>query len=133
LMDWITERFTAEKCAARGLGTGITLYGEGFGAGIQKGGGNYGDEKTFILFDAFYKNIWMPQATVQSLAEAFDIESAPVLNHHTLTSAIALVRNGFDSAFGSFDAEGVVVRPTTELVNQYGERVIAKIKTKDFA
>jgi hypothetical protein len=51
----------------------------------------------------------------------------------TLYDMVTLVSGGIGSQWGDFKAEGLVARPTTELVNRYGERVITKLKTKDFA
>src|SRR3990167_8022095 len=34
------------------------LYGEGYGAGIQKGGGNYRKDKSFRLFDVLVAGKW---------------------------------------------------------------------------
>ena len=44
-----------------------------------------------------------------------------------------VARQGFQSMWGNFQAEGLVVRPLVELRSRTGERVIAKIKCKDFA
>lgn len=43
-----------------------------------------------------------------------------------------MARLGFKSTWGDFQAEGIVARPSVELKNRAGERIITKIKCKDF-
>ena len=53
LIRHLYETITPEKMRAafpEDVGS-VILYGEGYGAGIQKGGGNYSSTKRFILFD----------------------------------------------------------------------------------
>ena len=45
---------------------------------------------------------------------------------------INLVRSGFNSKWGEFKAEGIVARPETELKRRNGQRIITKLKYKDF-
>lgn len=113
------------------VGGPVTLYGEGFGGKIQKGGA-YG-EQDFVLFDVLAKGIWLDRAAVQSIATGLGIKYAPVVLRGGLDDGIKLVELGFQSAFGDRpQAEGLVMRPAVEMRNQYGERVIAKLKCKDF-
>jgi hypothetical protein len=106
----------------------ITLYGEGFGEKIQNGG--YGSP-SFCLFDIMIGGVWMEQDFVSQLAASSGLQRAPLLASMPLADIIADVRHGFDSSWGNFPAEGVVVRPPMELQDRFGRRVIAKIKTKD--
>jgi hypothetical protein len=41
-------------------------------------------------------------------------------------------RTGFKSQWGDFIAEGIVARPVVELKSRNGDRIITKIKYKDF-
>lgn len=43
-----------------------------------------------------------------------------------------MTRKGIKSQWGDFIAEGIVARPATELLTRNGERIITKIKHKDF-
>ena len=45
---------------------------------------------------------------------------------------IQLTKKGFNSDWGNFKAEGIVARPKMELFARNGERIITKIKHKDF-
>ena len=42
------------------------------------------------------------------------------------------VEEGLKSRGGDFPAEGIVARPTVEMCNRAGHRIITKIKGKDF-
>ena len=111
----------------------ICLYGEGYGAKIQKGGGNYNpDGVDFILFDVKVGEWWLKREDVADIASKLDIKVIPTVGQGSLVEAITMVKNGFNSQWGNFHAEGIVVRPTTELQTRSGHRVIGKIKTRDF-
>jgi len=113
---------------------GVCLYGEGYGAKIQKGGGNYKpDGQDFVLFDVRVGDFWLRREDVEDVASKFGIGVVPVVGEGTLEEAIELVRGGLGSTWGSFAAEGLVMRPKTQLFNRMGERVITKIKHRDFA
>ena len=67
----LQELFPAEKFAALYPETPMTLYGEGYGAHIQKGGGNYiPDGVSFILFDVLIGEAWLEGHNVIDIAEA---------------------------------------------------------------
>lgn len=112
---------------------GACLYGEGYGARIQKGGGNYRADQDFVLFDVKVGDWWLQREAVEDVAAKLGLDVVPILQRGTLTDMIALVREGFDSTWGSFDAEGIVARPAVELKTRNGHRIITKLKHKDFA
>jgi len=112
---------------------GVCLYGEGYGAKIQAGGGDYiPDGQDFILFDINIGGVWLERDNVEDIATKLGVDIAPIIGKGTLLEAIEKVREGFDSPIGKAKSEGLVLRPATELVNRMGERVITKIKHKDF-
>jgi hypothetical protein len=110
----------------------VCLYGEGFGAGIQKGGGNYCPEPSFVLFDVKVGKWWLRWHDVENVAIGFEIESVPLLGYGTLKDLVKAVGAGFNSAWGDFPAEGIVARPECPLFDRAGRRVITKLKCKDF-
>ena len=111
----------------------VYLYGEGFGAKIQKGGGNYiKDGVSFVLFDVKIDDLWLKREDVEDIAKHFEISIAPIIGEGTLNDAIKMTKKGFNSKWGDFIAEGVVARPKIELKTRRGERIITKIKYKDF-
>lgn len=113
----------------------LTLYGEGYGAKIQKGGGNYhSDRVDFVLFDVLVDDWWLKRKDVNEVAKSLSIESVPQISSRsgTLSLAVDLAAKGFNSAWGDFEAEGLVMRPKVELKTRAGHRIITKIKCKDF-
>jgi len=111
----------------------VCLYGEGYGAKIQKGGGNYiKDGVDFVLFDVKIGDYWLERENVEDIAAKFGLRVAPILGEGTLTEAIELAKKGFNSQWGDFLAEGLVLRPKTELKTRRGDRIITKIKHRDF-
>ncbi len=132
LVEVLRNTFTADKMlAAFGDRGGLTLYGEGYGAGIQSGG-NYRPDQSFILFDIAAGGVWFEQAKVTESASALGIDMVARLCNDTLTNWVSRVREGFKSRLSDTMAEGVVLRPQVELRDRLGDRVITKLKHKDF-
>lgn len=132
LIDVLTKMFLAEKM--RDVFNGpACLYGEGYGAKIQKGGGNYKAEgQDFVLFDVLCGDWWLERDNVIDVATKCGVRVVPVIGRGTLADAVRLARDGFHSKWGTFNAEGIVARPTVTLFNRKGERIITKIKHRDF-
>lgn len=110
---------------------GVVLYGEGYGTKIQSGG-NYRQDQDFVLFDVKVGDIWLERHNVEDVAKKLQLDVVPVIGHGTLLEAIALVKGGLKSTWGDFEAEGIVARPVVELLTRRGQRIITKIKAKDF-
>lgn len=133
LVQRLQELFPLDKM----LGTfshDVTLYGEGYGAGIQRGGGYLPDRQDFILFDVRVGDYWLERDNVQAIANTLGVQTVPLVKRGPLTEAIEFVRAGFLSLVAETPtpAEGLIVRPSLELAKRNGERIIAKIKTRDF-
>ncbi len=97
------------------------LYGEGFGAKIQKGGGNYiSDDVDFALFDILVGGTWLKRKSVEDVAAKLQIMVAPEIGKGTLYEAVDICKAGFDSQWGSFPAEGIVARPPVEILDRRG-------------
>jgi len=112
--------------------TDVCLYGEGYGAKIQKGGGNYRADQSYVLFDIKIGQWWLQRKDVEDIAQKLGIEVVPVIGEGALFEMIEMARKGFNSAWGNFMAEGIVAHPKTELFTRNGTRIITKIKHKDF-
>lgn len=113
----------------------VTLYGEGYGARIQKGGGKYiPDGCSFVLFDIKIGDWWLTRESVEDIGSRLGIEMVPAIGVGTLADAVDLARKGFPSGRwpGVDVAEGLVLRPAVELFDRGGRRIIAKIKNRDF-
>jgi ATP-dependent RNA circularization protein (DNA/RNA ligase family) len=119
--------------------TPVCLYGEGFGRKIQKVGPKYiPDGVDFILFDVKVgtpdtHQIWLERKNVEDIAEKMMIKVVPIVGKGPLGDAIQMAKNGFQSTLGDLKAEGLIMKPSTELLNRLGRRIITKLKTKDFA
>lgn len=112
---------------------GVTLYGEGYGEGIQKVGSDYlSDACNFILFDVSIGDMWLRQEDVEDIASKLEVASVPVVGLGPIGAAIELVKAGFKSSIGKADAEGLVLRPSVPMFDRMGRRVIAKLKCRDF-
>ena len=115
------------------LPDGGVLYGEGYGAGIQKGGGNYiSDGQAFVLFDVRVGYWWLRRLGVDDVAYKLGLLTVPVIGYGPLELMVRYCRLGFESTWGGFPAEGIVARPMVEFCTRAGHRVITKLKCKDF-
>ena len=134
LINRLNERFLPlqDKFIEFFKNSDVCLYGEGYGSKIQKGGGNYRQDQGFVLFDVKIGDWWLRRGDVEDIAHKFNLDVVPIIGTGTLSEMIRKTRNGFDSAWGGFRAEGIVARPATELKTRGGDRVITKIKHRDF-
>lgn len=115
--------------------TSITLYGEGYGTKIQKGGNYISSGVDFILFDVKIDKWWLQRDAVEDIANKLNIKIVPLIGYMTIPEAIEYVKKGFKSTIAEnkdYDAEGLVLKTTTGLLRRNGERLIIKIKTVDF-
>lgn len=112
--------------------TGVTLYGEGYGKWIQHGSKYLPDRVDFILFDVWVDGMWLKRTDVDDIAHKLGIQAVPVITWGTLNDMKILTSFGIQSQVGECPAEGIVARPTIEMCNRKGERIITKLKTKDF-
>ena len=137
LINWLNDKFinieTEELFEQKFGDSDVTLYGEGYGRKIQKGGGSYiPDGVSFILFDVMIDGIWLRRDSVEDIAKTFAIDVVPIVGVGDLDDAVAYVRSKPNSKIGTAKMEGVVARPLVELFDRLGKRVMVKIKVKDF-
>jgi hypothetical protein len=134
LMERLQKIFTKEKFIELYSDVSLCLYGEGYGARIQKGGGNYKSDGTdFVLFDIKIGEIWLKRDSVEEIANKLNIEIVPVVGIGNLTEALDLIKSKtLKSKWGDFLAEGIVLRPEIELKTRMGQRIITKLKHCDF-
>lgn len=139
----------------------VCLYGEGYGAGIQKVGKGYRKDKGLRLFDVrttvlgedgepSSRGWWRDWATVEHAAEATGFRTAPVLLRGApLDVVVEFVRDlrdgrkhfdggghlSFTAAQDGGDPElvpeGVVARTDPYLFDYAGERIMFKLKGHD--
>jgi ATP-dependent RNA circularization protein (DNA/RNA ligase family) len=108
----------------------VILFGEGYGEKIQKGGGLYGPVD-FILFDVFC-GMYLKQEDVLDIAIKFGLLAVPVVGSGGLEEAVEYIRSHPKSMLREAELEGIVCRPMVELNDRRGNRIIVKIKCRDF-
>ncbi len=133
LLTRLQERFIPQKQKMVDMfRDGIVIFGEGYGPKIQKGGGNYRSDQDFIVFDIRIGSWWLTRDDVAAISHELGLDTVPVYGCGTLHDAVKWAQAGIPSTFGDFQAEGVVGRPMVELKARNGQRIICKIKCKDF-
>ena len=109
----------------------VILFGEGFGEKIQKGGGLYGPVN-FILFDVMISGMWLKRDAVEDITKSFGIEAVPIVGSGTLPEAVEYIRQHPKSMLRDAEMEGIVCRPEYELSDRRANRIIVKVKCRDF-
>ncbi|KKK54852.1 hypothetical protein LCGC14_3080540, partial [marine sediment metagenome] len=132
----------------------ITLYGEAYGARIQRGGGDYrrDGDVSFRLFDVLVaEKHWLNWENIVGVAKRVGVKTVPAVDvieygspGMAVRSCMAVqadivdfVRDGFKSIVANEEgiprlAEGIVARTDPYLFDNNGRRVVFKTKTKDF-
>lgn len=131
----------AEDIMARFGLNSITLFGEGYGPKIQSGG-RYRNDPSFILFDVLVNDkVWLSEDAITDTAKNLGIDRVPILETQaTIDRAIQYCGGDIrESAFIStiaqdrtYFAEGVVAKTIVPLYDNRGERVMWKLKARDF-
>lgn len=111
--------------------TEVILYGEGYGAKIQKGGGDYRSDNAFILFDVQIGDLFLTRDNVVEIARYFGVDVVPIVLTGTIEDGINFVKSRPNSTIGVAKMEGVVGRPRVEIRDRRGNRIIVKIKVRD--
>ncbi len=112
-----------------------TIYGEGYGIGIQKGGNYIKNGNEFIVFDVKVNDIYLKTDARDEIATKLGAPIVPFIGYFTLDEAIDFVRKGFVSTISEnreYMAEGLVLRTDLGLRNRMGKRLIVKVKYEDF-
>jgi len=115
-------------------GDTFTFFGEGYGAGIESGG-VYRPDLSFILFDIYsagyddFPGTWLRDSSVRDIADQMGIDTVPSWGRLLPEYAVDLIKY---SDFTSRKVEGIVGRAPEGLLNRKGERIMMKIKVKDF-
>lgn len=113
--------------------TEVYFFGEGFGGSIQ-GGGAYSKEKKFIMFDVMVGDTFLKRDDIEEIAKAFGVDVVPIILIGNLQQAIDYVKTKPNSTITSEvkESEGLVGVPVARLTDFRGNRIIVKIKVKDF-
>lgn len=142
LLKALTEMFPEELFEQKFGSDSVILFGEGYGAGISKGGGNYREDNSFILFDVKIDEWWLQRKSVEDIADSLGIDAVPVRYDIALSEAIRVMSEvelysqvaevgarGLEKKIPV--AEGVVGIPSVPMFNRKGDRIIVKLKGRD--
>lgn len=147
LLDYLRRTFTASVMQAtfdraddKGAYPDVTLFGEGYGPKIQSGG-SYRTDVSFRLFDVKVGPWWLEPDAVLDVAQKLNVQIAPDIGmiSHLPASAddlYGILGEGSITALedggSGCRSEGVVARTVPLLLNRRGERLMWKLKFKDF-
>ena len=133
LYNKLQEMFTIEKFKKLYFDTPMCLYGEGYGVKIRGGGKYIPDGVGFILIDVLIDGWWLKRKNIEDIANKLEIDVVPIVGRGTLMDAISVIKSQrLKSRWGDFLVEGLVLKPMIELKTRAGDRVITKIKHKDY-
>ena len=112
----------------------VTLYGEGYGAKIQKVGKRYiPNGVDFILFDAMIDGWWLKRDSLIDISSKLGIGIVDCVFVGTLNEAIEKMKQDpMSSKIGEATMEGLILQPDLTLLDRSGKRIITKLKYKDF-
>lgn len=147
LVKYLENTFTSEKLddVFKEFSMNITLFGEGYGPKIQKGG-NYRRDISFRLFDVYIEDghnplggWWLEPENVLDIATKIGINIAPPLGIYSTDYSVDHVKAKFPSIVSfkedgnpEYLMEGIVARTKPLLFTRQGKRVMWKLKVKDF-
>jgi len=143
LVEYLRQTFTDERMGkVFDDESSVTLFGEGYGEKIQSGG-RYRSGVSFRLFDVLVGSWWLERDTIIDIAAQLSILVVPSFGSidrlpqsvddlkdmigHDGRSMVAHQDNG-----PGVQAEGIVARTVPLLKTRGGERLIWKLKFRDF-
>ena len=135
LHEYLKDHFTVYRLNPIFGDAKVVLFGEGYGAGIQKGG-LYRADQRFILFDIKIGIWWLEYENVADIAKSLDIPVVPSFGEMNLTEIIELVKDGFqisitDNIHNTVCAEGIVATSVPLLLFRNTYPLKFKLKVRD--
>lgn len=141
LMTYLKNHFSTDKFKAAfptlRAGEKVIIYGEGCGAGIQKGG-IYGKEKHFVVFDVLVGTWWLTPDNVRDVAAKFNVPTVPtIMEKGTVEQIIDYVKAKPKSMYAQQMGndgitEGIVAKTEPRLFMRDGSPLIFKLKVRDY-
>jgi len=142
LLKRLGQLFSVEKFEEMYPDTSMIIYGEGYGKKIQKSGDLYAKSISnplgvdFIAFDVMIKNVWLELDSAMMICSNLGIRFVPIFGYGTIKEAIKEVKKGIVSILATkgnkFPMEGFVMKPSVTILRKNGDRIITKLKHKDF-
>lgn len=139
LMSYLLDTFKPEMFSE--FKDDTILFGEGYGEKIQKGGGNYREGVSFRLFDVLIGRWWLEPDSIEDISKKMGIDTVPsygvITSLPTSTFELEILTEGYSKVSLwekgiKYEPEGIVARTVPLLFNRKGERVMWKLKFKDF-
>lgn len=133
LMDFLINKFNVNQFIENFGSKPVCFFGEGIGKKIQSS--LYGDDFDFILFDIKIGEYWLDYINIVGIANIFQLKVVtPIFLNGTLSEIEEYVKftNPNSMLNSSVAAEGVVCHPLSQLFDRKGNRVMFKLKVKDF-
>lgn len=134
--DRVQNAFTRENELPERMTQSACLYGEGYGARIQKGGGNYRDGVSFRLIDVRVNNWWFEWDSVVDIASKLSIKTVPTYGIMGIEQAITYIGDLSLVAQQEKEvdviAEGIVARSHPLVLFRNGNPVVWKLKQTDY-
>lgn len=113
--------------------TEVMVIGEGYGRKIQKVGSAYNpDGVDFIVFDIMINNMYLNRFDVEDICGKLGLDIVPVIYTGSIQPAVNIVKSGLHSIIGNCEAEGLVGMPVVPIYDKQGNRIVIKIKGRDF-
>ena len=109
----------------------VVIYCEGYGGKIQKGK-LYKPNEDLIVFDIMINNVFLERSDVEGICKSLGLDIVPIWKECTLTEGIEFVKTSPKSVISDCTMEGLIGKPKVEMRDKKGERIIVKIKVKDF-
>ena len=150
LLEYLRKIFTVEKMKAAfwidplKIPQSVTVYGEGYGPGMVPGSGVYRKDVSFRLFDCIIDSWWLERPNLENVAEKLGIKCVPILGtiedlpksadeiecifRNNKNRLVAIEEGGLEAMI----PEGIVAKSEQMLFNRKGQRVMWKLKRKDF-
>jgi hypothetical protein len=142
LIGYLTDALPAAKLIDV-FGNGpVIVFGEGYGGKIQKGG-NYRPTPALRIFDVLAGGLWLEPDNVQDVADKFGIATVPDMGtiDYLPASVDALTEilygglsavSAIEGGIATYQAEGIVARTCPLMLTRRGERIMWKLKFRDF-
>lgn len=124
-MEYVFEQIFEDK--------EVVIYGEGYGAKIQQGGGNYiPNAVSFIVFDILIDGIWLKRENVEDICKRLNLDIVPLVFKGTIDEAKEYIASHPNSILSDkHEMEGIVIRPMVELYDRKGNLITCKVKYRD--
>ena len=133
----IESVFDAGALAVKFGNTPATLYGEGYGTKVQNGG-KYRADQGFILFDCLIGGYWLERENLEDISASLGCEIVPIVHRGTLSDGVRIVKADLFSEVAHemsgaiVEAEGLVGKPAVTLFDRQGNRIMVKVKGRDY-